>query len=236
MLCKEAMFTLQKGTYMTCVQININNVIYVLVYKQELTVSKEGSQSQGMPAKETTHTAITCTMKAFLTAHGRQLDPALPDGNCLFRALSKQMTGDPSRHAELRQILVRFISQNDHVFGRGWTIDNCPNEDHLAKVRQVGQYGSQAEIKAAASLPKKSIYVATDSLVVGKCMWTAFTPFNASELNFDTGMSFISQPMSWYEIAYTHSCHYDGILPIRTDVSLAPPPLSRDTYQHTITV
>ena len=65
----------------------------MLVYKQELTDSKEGSKSQGMPAKETTHTTITCTMKAFLTAHGRQLDPALPDGNCLFRALSKQMTG-----------------------------------------------------------------------------------------------------------------------------------------------
>ena len=59
-----------------------------------ITVSKEGSKSQGMPAKETTHTAITCTMKAFLTAHGRQLDPALPDGNCLFHALSKQMTGE----------------------------------------------------------------------------------------------------------------------------------------------
>ena len=61
MLCKEAMFTPQKGTYMTCVQININNVIYVLVYKQELTDSKEGSKSQGMPAKETTHTTITCS-------------------------------------------------------------------------------------------------------------------------------------------------------------------------------
>ena len=51
-------------------------------------------------------------MKAFLTAHGRQLDTALADGNCLFRALSKQMTGDPSRHPELREILTTFISKS----------------------------------------------------------------------------------------------------------------------------
>ena len=111
-------------------------------------------------------------MRAFLTAHGRQLDPALPDGNCLFHALSKQMTGDPARHPELREILTGFISNNPQVFKRGWTIDNCTLDEHLAKVRNLGQYGSHAEIKAAASLCQKSIYVVTDSFHVGKCLWT----------------------------------------------------------------
>lgn len=81
---------------------------------------------------------MTTQMKAFLTAHGRQLDPALPDGNCLFRALSKQMTGDPSKHAELREILISFISKNPQAFGRGWTIENCTLEEHLAKVAKLG--------------------------------------------------------------------------------------------------
>ena len=177
-------------------------------------------------------------MKAFLTAHGRQLDLAKPDGNCLFRALSKQMTGDPSKHAQLREILTNFISKNSQVFGRGWTIENCTLEEHLAKVAKLGQYGSHAEIKAAASLFQTPIYVATDSLNVGKCTWTVFSPFNAAELNelADTGKDFISQPKLRYEIAYTSGCHYDGILPIRTDCPLSPPPLSRDTSQQTITV
>ena len=60
-------------------------------------------------------------MKAFLTAHGRQIDP---DGNCLFRALTKQMTGNPSRHPELREILTTFISQNPQVFARE-RLDHC---------------------------------------------------------------------------------------------------------------
>lgn len=181
---------------------------------------------------------MTTQMKAFLTAHGRQLDPALPDGNCLFRALSKQMIGDPSKHAELREILISFISKNPQAFGRGWTIENCTLEEHLAKVAKLGQYGSHAEIKAAASLCQTPIYVATDSLNVEKCMWTVFSPFNKAELNelSDSEKKFISQPKLWYEIAYTSGCHYDGILPIRTDCPLRPPPLSRDTSQQTINV
>ena len=122
-------------------------------------------------------------MKAFLTAHGRQLHPAKPDGNCLFRALSKQMAGDSSKHAELREILTSFISHNTHVFGRGWTIENHTLEEHIAKVAKVQQYGSHVEIKAAASLCQTSIYVATDSLIMGKCIWTAFPPFPAAKLN-----------------------------------------------------
>lgn len=176
-------------------------------------------------------------MTAFLTAHGRRFDPALPDGNCLFRALSKQMTGDPSRHPELREILTTLISKNTHIFGRGWTLQNCSLDEHIAKVTKLGQYGTHAEIKAAASLCQKPIYVATDSLNIDKCMWTVFTPFQSSQLNvFDTWKTFISQPKQWYEIAYIHGCHYDGTLPLRTDIPLRPPPLAKETPQDVIYV
>ena len=123
------------------------------------------------------------------------------------------------------------------MFGRGWTIENHTLEEHIAKVAKVQQYGSHVEIKAAASLCQTSIYVATDSLIMGKCIWTAFPPFPAAKLNkLDTGKDFVSQPKPWYEIAYSSGCHYDGILPIRSDCPLSPPPLARDTNQQTITV
>ena len=96
-------------------------------------------------------------MKAFLTAHDQQIDPALPDDNCLFRALSKQMTGDASKHADVRNILTTFIGMNPHLFGTGWTISDCTLQEHLDKVTKVGQYGSHAEIKAATSLCQKLI-------------------------------------------------------------------------------
>lgn len=177
------------------------------------------------------------TMKAFLTAHGRQLDPSLPDGNCLFRSLCKQMTGDPTKHAELRELLINFISQNSHIFGRGWTIGNCSLKDHLAKVAKLGQFGSHAEIKAAASLCQKPVYVATDSLTVGKCTWTVFHPFPLAIVNMHmVNTNFITQPKPWYEIAYTSGCHYDGISPIRTDCQVTPPPLTGYALSETIII
>ena len=125
--------------------------------------------------------------------------------------------------------------------GRGWTIANCSLEEHLDQVTKLGQYGTHAEIKAAASLYHKPIYVATDSLSVSKCVWTMFPPFHPPQLNFgkyDTLKAFISEPRQWYEIAYTQGCHYDGILPLRTDhsIPLSPPPLTKENHQDVITV
>ena len=155
-------------------------------------------------------------MKAFLTAHGRQLHPAKPDGNCLFRALSKQMAGDSSKHAELREILTSFISHK--YYTRFWKrLDHWKpytEGTHCQGCKAIGQYGSHTEIKAAASLCQRSIYVATDSLIMGKCIWTAFPPFPTAKLKLDTGKDFVSQPKP---CAYSSGCHYDGILPIRSD-------------------
>ena len=124
------------------------------------------------------------------------------------------MTGDPTKHAELRELLINFISQNSHIFGRGWTIGNCSLKDHLAKVAKLGQFGSHTEIKAAASLCQKPVYVATDSLTAGKCTWTVFHPFPLAIVNMHmVNTNFITQPKPWYEIAYTSGCHYDGISP-----------------------
>jgi len=43
------------------------------------------------------------------------------------------MTGDPTKQAELRELLIKFISQNSHIFRRGWTVWNCSWRNTLAK-------------------------------------------------------------------------------------------------------
>ena len=130
------------------------------------------------------------TMITFLEAHGRKEDPVLGDGNCLFRSLCAQMTGDQSQHAKLRQILVSFA--------------------------KTGEWGSHAEIKAAASLFQRPIYVATDLL---KCTWTVFTPFHREDKSINYGNHFITKPkvhgmrlpmsggvttMEWSQFVWTH--------------------------------
>ena len=83
------------------------------------------------------------------------------------------MTGNLTKQAELREILIKFISQN-FVFRRGWTVGNCSLKERLGKVAKLGQFGSHTENKAAAS-----VYVATDSLrgsVHGQCFIHFFQP------------------------------------------------------------
>ena len=85
---------------------------------------------------------------------------------------------------EVKQALKHYTHcRYSHGFGRGWTIGNCSLKKHLAKVAKLGQFGSHAEIKAAASLCQKPVYVATDSLIVGKCTWTVFHPFPLAIVN-----------------------------------------------------
>ena len=63
--------------------------------------------------------------------------------------------------------------------------------------------GVMQKIKAAASLCQTTIYVATDSLAVGKCIWAEFAPFPSERLNkCDLGKKIISQPKLWYDIVY----------------------------------
>ena len=56
-----------------------------------------------------------CT--CFFTGQARKLHPVLEDGNCLFRALSHQLTGEQS-HVTLRKIIVDFEALNPQVFAR----------------------------------------------------------------------------------------------------------------------
>lgn len=60
-------------------------------YTAEVTIQDKSS---------TTNDPIT-----FLAYHGRKLDSVLGDGNCMFRSLAKQLSGDSDKHAQLRDKL-----------------------------------------------------------------------------------------------------------------------------------
>ena len=61
----------------------------------------------------------------FLASLDPRSDPTLPDGNFLFQALSIKMCGEPSKHAELSNILTNFIHNNPELLASGWTITDC---------------------------------------------------------------------------------------------------------------
>ena len=154
----------------------------------------------------------------------------LPDGNCLFRALSQQLTGFEELHVVLRQLLVNFIASNPEMF-RGMVISRTL-EEHMEEIQKNTQWGTHVEIQAAASLFQAPVYVATDSLVQGTFEWTIFEPQEKSRL-VGTGDINTLIPCLAYkqhlELCYTAGTHYDSVMPLTGD-TLPPSPLDGQEY------
>ncbi|GAA93933.1 uncharacterized protein L969DRAFT_92162 [Mixia osmundae IAM 14324] len=79
----------------------------------------------------------------------------LGDGNCLFRALSDQLWGDPVWHAHIRQQVCDYLAE--HKSRYALFVDDTDAkrpetafEDHVADMRESGTYGSHLEIEAFA--------------------------------------------------------------------------------------
>ena len=123
--------------------------------------------------------------------------------------------------------LCKYAASHTELFS-GWTIEGLSLEEHLLKMKPPGAWGSHLEIKAAATLFNKTIYVASDSLVAGECRWQAFSPFSVTNQRSSSTIPVVNQK-HWLEIAYSNQCHYDGVRPMRTDVPPIPPALTGTT-------
>ena len=161
-------------------------------------------------------------MEPFLQQLNRKVDRVIGDGNCLFRALAKQITGNSENHTNVRKQTMEFIEKNPNTFQSlvGALDPPRPLEDHVKRLKQSSVWGTTVEIIAAATMLEIDVYEATDSLVPGTPKWMIFSPRPGL---YQRGDSLKAQGLHWIEILYTRKCHYDSI------TSLDGRPLSRPT-------
>ena len=91
----------------------------------------------------------------------RRIDYILPDGNCLFRALSKEILGHEKFHHLIRLTLIQYTRENDNLFQK--FVFSGTLEAHCKKMECIGYWGSQIEINAAATLLRAKIYLFCNS-------------------------------------------------------------------------
>lgn len=80
-----------------------------------------------------------------------------PDGNCLFRSFSQILTGTQENHDLLRATTVSFMMANASLFE-----NVCSSvEEHIStsKMAQLGNWGTEVEIFAMATILNCRIYV-----------------------------------------------------------------------------
>ena len=164
-------------------------------------------------------------VRPFLAAMGRTIDKVLGDGNCLFRALAKQLSGSSDKHMELRGIMMNFEAKN------ATTINRISFAEHIDTRKKVFTWGTTLEILATASLFRVDIFEATNSLTPGKMKWLKYSPVDYENLRGLEGASdFNTRGKSWLEIVYIGSCHFDSITPLNKDITLTRPQLEVKHY------
>ena len=112
----------------------------------------------------------------FLQKQGRTIDRVLRDGNCLFRALSLQLTGAQDYHMDLRRIITQCESKIKAFQGLHATINQRTFADHLKNIGKTCIWGTNLEIIVTATFFGIDIYVATDSYRPGSPTWLKYSP------------------------------------------------------------
>ncbi|KAJ3340934.1 OTU domain-containing protein 3 [Gonapodya sp. JEL0774] len=92
----------------------------------------------------------TGDLNAQLGMLGLRLSDVSGDGNCLFRALSEQVHGDPhTQHGAIRHQICEYMAKNRDSFSPFCDEDD-PFDRHLARMRRDGTYGENLEVVAFA--------------------------------------------------------------------------------------
>ena len=160
----------------------------------------------------------------------RRIDFIQADGNCLFRTLSKEILGHEKFHHVIRQVLIQFTKENSNLFQK-YVFDGTI-EAHCQKMECIGYWGTQVELKAAATLLKANIYVfSKESTCSPQYQWICYQP-SPQHCTMDQCSEGVRKvvrlvPPNGYHIELIHSfeCHFDRVAPsylLRTSIEFAP--------------
>ena len=83
-------------------------------------------------------------VESFLMSQCCLAHDVLPDGNCMFRALSHQLYGSDQHHVQVRSMLLEVIESNKIIYQPYW-IEDMPwgktrFNEHLQRVALVGSW------------------------------------------------------------------------------------------------
>ena len=114
-----------------------------------------------LPIKQWTPRQVLCFQEAnsFLKSYDRKIYPILGDGNCLFRALSQLLFEKEDYHQQIRKVLIEILILNSEVFSKYCTDSSL--DEHVAHMKYETIWGTDIEIRAAASYLQLPIFVCT---------------------------------------------------------------------------
>lgn len=165
----------------------------------------------------------------------RNLDYIAGDGNCLYRAISKILFGKQKYHPQVRTLLADFVEWNACLF-KNHFIDET-NTAYCKRIRKNGQWGSQIELIAVASILQVPVFLFSQQ-EDGSRKWIRYEPKNIADINLDfhprlRHLREINTPKSFrMEICQSQNrSHFDRICPLNTHfLPEEPVPKQKDSF------
>ena len=162
-----------------------------------------------------------------LASSGRTLDLIVGDGNCFFRALSKELLGDQQFHQNLRHIIVNFILNNSLMFQSLLRSPENENdtitiENHCTRMLQQGEFATEMEIQAVATFLQVPFYLYTKCPPHTTWIWYRYVPAVLSDnaYSYMKSRNFpLPTPANYHiEMCHTGLIHFDRIIPINPEL------------------
>ena len=96
--------------------------------------------------------------KEQLQRYGLKVKEMGADGNCMFRALSDQLTGSEESHVQYRAECADYIEENKELY-KFFIEDDESIEDYIAWIRNDARWGGQLEMNALAQIHRFNVVV-----------------------------------------------------------------------------
>lgn len=96
------------------------------------------------------------TFQRALKARGLEMKLQKGDGNCLFRAISLQIYGNPEHHMELRERCVEYMRKNEEHYKHFIEEDFS---QYIQRKSRPGVHGNHVEIQAVSELYNRPVEV-----------------------------------------------------------------------------
>ena len=158
-------------------------------------------------------------LEKVLSKISRTIDLISGDGNCLFRALSRETFGSERFYNWMRNRIVDFMETHANLF-IGFLDCNETIESHVAKMRINGVWATTMELFAAATYLSKTIYLFTPAISRRHYQWYHFRPLCGRR-----------KGISYMALCHTRAEHFDRIIPYgEFDNRHYPPPMSRGNF------
>ncbi|XP_030625372.1 OTU domain-containing protein 1 [Chanos chanos] len=172
--------------------------VFELRILQEPTSQSAAPNRSELSDKVTRYLAEVEKQNKYLRERGKYRFHIIPDGNCLYRAVSKAAYGDQSMHKDLREQTMHHIA--DHLEEFNPIIEGDVGE-FLINAAQDGAWAGYPELLAMSQMLNVNIYLTTGGSLESPTVSTMVHYLGEEDL---------TKPAIW--LSWLSNGHYDVLL------------------------